>query len=125
MFKTVLFGFRRRIFRIPERLFRHVAPREARRIKKWVGSLPEDHRRVHHFVVKTIPKTGEPVSPQVVAEAVDLPVDEVTKILDYLESRLVYLFRDGGESVVWAYPVTAEPTPHQVRFDTGERVFAA
>lgn len=125
MFKTVLLGFRRRMIRIPERLFRHVVPQQTRRMKKWVGSLPEDHRRVHHYVVKTIPKTGQPVSPQVIANALDMPVDEVNKILDYLERRLVYLFRKGGEAVVWAYPVTAEPTPHQVRFDTGERVFAA
>jgi hypothetical protein len=42
-----------------------------------------------------------------------------------LEARKIFLFRDGEGSVVWAYPVTAEQTPHRIRFRSGETLYAA
>ena len=38
---------------------------------------------------------------------------------------MTFLFRDNHGRVVWAYPVTVEKTPHHVRFDTGEELYAA
>jgi hypothetical protein len=38
---------------------------------------------------------------------------------------MTFLFRNPMGEVAWAYPVTAEPTPHHVTFSTGERTFAA
>jgi hypothetical protein len=49
----------------------------------------------------------------------------VSLILDELESRMTFLCRRGGDDVVWAYPVTAEKTPHQVRIDDGKAFSAA
>ncbi len=49
----------------------------------------------------------------------------MTAILDELERNKTYLFRDAQGAVLWAYPVTAEPTPHPVTFSTGERIYAA
>ena len=47
------------------------------------------------------------------------------KLLDELETRLTFLFRNDEGAVAWAYPVTAEPTPHHAAFSTGERLDAA
>jgi hypothetical protein len=63
--------------------------------------------------------------PEYIARELGLEESRVTEILDELERRLIFLFRPGGRDVVWAYPVTAEPTPHRVAFSSGERVFAA
>ena len=60
-----------------------------------------------------------------VCDELGLPAEEVKLILDQLEARMTFLCRRGGEDVVWAYPVTAEETPHRVTLDTGERFFAA
>ena len=55
---------------------------------------------------------------------VDARVD-VYGSLDELERQMTFLCRRGGESVMWAYPVTAEETPHQVRIDGGAAFSAA
>ena len=52
------------------------------------------------------------------------PGSLVVEILDELERRLIFIFRPGGRDVVWAYPVTAEPTPHHLDFSSGERFSA-
>jgi hypothetical protein len=49
----------------------------------------------------------------------------VTSILADLEARKGFLFRNEDGAVVWAYPVTAEPTPHRIRFKSGETLYAA
>ena len=54
-----------------------------------------------------------------------LPVIAVTSILADLEARKGFLFRNEDGAVVWAYPVTAEPTPHRIRFKSGETLYAA
>jgi hypothetical protein len=42
-----------------------------------------------------------------------------------LEQHLTFLFRNKQGSVVWAYPVTVDPTPHRVTFNTDEQINAA
>jgi hypothetical protein len=49
----------------------------------------------------------------------------VKGILDELERNLFFLVRNAQGAVSWAYPVTVEPTPHQLRFHSGERLYAA
>jgi hypothetical protein len=48
----------------------------------------------------------------------------VNALLDELEKKLV-LFRNEQGAVVWAYPATADRTPHHVTFSTGEQGYAA
>jgi hypothetical protein len=38
---------------------------------------------------------------------------------------MTFLYRGGGESVTWAYPVTVDRTPHRVAFSSGEQTYAA
>jgi hypothetical protein len=110
---------------IPWALFTLVLRRETQRTGRVLGGLDEDHRRVHHFVVRDLPRLAAPMPPEHIAAALDLPLDRVTRILDELERRLVFLFRPGGRDVVWAYPVTVAETPHRLTFSTGERLNAA
>jgi hypothetical protein len=63
--------------------------------------------------------------PDFIADRLGLDEKRVIEVLDELERRLIFLFRPGGRDVVWAYPVTAEPTPHKLAFSSGERIWAA
>ena len=123
--RRVLLGFKRSMVPIPCFLFTRVLPRAARKTKRVLGGLDDEHRRVHHFAVKELPSLARPMPPDFVADGLGLAEERVIEILDELERRLIFLFRPGGRDVVWAYPITAEPTPHRVAFSSGERVWAA
>ena len=90
-----------------------------------VGEVSSQHRTVHHFVVRELPRFGRPMPPGHIADGLGLPVATVAGILVDLEARKGFLFRGRDGAVVWAYPVTAEPTPHRIRFKSGETLYAA
>jgi hypothetical protein len=123
--QKVLLGVRRHMVPIPWGLFRRRFPAEARKTNRALGGLDEEQRRVHHFVVRELPRLGQPMSPDYVAAALQMTETRVVEILDELERRLIFLYRPEGRDVVWAYPVTAEPTPHHLDFSSGERLWAA
>jgi hypothetical protein len=123
--QRVLLGLRRHMLPIPWALFTRVMRREARKTGRALGGLDDEQRRVHHFVVRDLPRLGAPMTPEHIAAALDLPLARVVAILDELERRLIFLHRPGGREVVWAYPVTVATTPHRVTFSTGERLNAA
>jgi len=124
VFERVLLGLGKRMVPVPEWLFRPMVQRDARRLAKR-PNLEPDERRAQHFAVREIPRRREAIAPEVFAAELDLSLDQVSLILDELERRMTFLCRRGGEDVVWAYPVTAEETPHQIRMDGGEAFSAA
>ena len=124
MFERVLLGVGRRMVPVPEVLFRPMVRRDANKLAKRPDLEPKQ-RRVQHFAVREIPRRREAIAPEVFATELDLPLDEVLQLLDELERRMTFLCRRGGESVSWAYPVTADKTPHQVRIDGGTPFSAA
>lgn len=99
--------------------------REKIRYEMAMGFMREDHRRVHHFVVRQLPDAGKPLSPDVIARNIGLDRDLVVSILDDLEKHMTFLFRNKQGDVTWAYPVTVERTPHHLTFSSGEQVYAA
>ena len=124
MFERILLGVGRRMVPVPECLFRPMVQRDAKKLAKR-PALGPDERRIQHFAVREIPRRREAIAPEVFAAELDLSLDQVSLILDELERRLTFLCRRGGEDVNWAYPVTAEETPHQVRIDGGAAFSAA
>jgi hypothetical protein len=46
-------------------------------------------------------------------------------IIGELERALFFVVRNDRNAVSWAFPVTADETPHALAFSTGERCFAA
>jgi len=124
MFGRVLLGVGRRMVPVPEVLFRPMVRRDANKLAKR-SCLETDERRVQHFAVREIPRRSEAIAPEVFARELDLPIDEVHQILDELERRMTFLCRRGGEDVNWAYPVTTDETPHQLRIDGGAAFSAA
>jgi hypothetical protein len=87
--------------------------------------MTPDHQLVRDFVVREMPRLNAPISPETIAAEVHLPLERVRSILDELEHAMTFLFRNGTSAVTWAYPVTVDPTPHQVTFNSGEKLYAA
>ena len=123
--RRVLLGYHYRMVPIPWFLFIRILKQGAKKTKRALGGLDDEQRRVHRFVVKNLPGFARPMPPDYIADRLKLDEARIVRILDELERRLIFLFRPGGRDVVWAYPVTAEPTPHKLVFSTGERVWAA
>ncbi|HMK35963.1 MAG TPA: hypothetical protein VK463_12895 [Desulfomonilaceae bacterium] len=125
MKNRIMIGFWRYMINLPPFVWEKEISKAKRKFEAELGFMSDEHRLVHHFVVKELPYAGEPLSPEVVANKVDLPVRRVSAILDDLEKHMTFLFRDNRGNVVWAYPVTVEKTPHHVTFNTGEELYAA
>jgi hypothetical protein len=60
-----------------------------------------------------------------IARALALQPGLAANLLDDLEKHLFFLVRNARGDVSWAFPVTSDPTPHRLRFSTGERIFGA
>ncbi len=87
--------------------------------------LSAEHQRVRNFVVLELPKRAQPLAPGWIASKLQMREERVVQILDDLERHKTFLFRNPNGEVTWAYPVTADQTPHHMTFSTGEQVNAA
>ena len=87
--------------------------------------MTDAHHLVRDTVVTELPRYRAPLPPALVAHKTALTVSEVDPILEELEAKLFFLTRNAVGDVSWAYPVTAEPTPHRLQFSTGESIYAA
>jgi hypothetical protein len=88
--------------------------------------MTSDHHLIRNFVVSELPcNQGNPLRPEDIAQRLRLPLSRVSTILEELQKHLFFLVRNQAGEVSWAFPVTVERTPHQLSFNTGERVFAA
>ena len=125
MNKSLLLGLWKYLLRIPRQIWQAEVARSAKSGRARADFLSQDHHRVRDFVVLELPRRGTPLPPEVIADALDLPLERTRQILDELEQGMTFLFRNEGGEVVWAYPVTAEPTPHRIRFSSGEQIYAA
>jgi hypothetical protein len=125
MSNSLLLGIWRLVVGLPQPLWQREVGRQARGAADRLGFMSEDHHRVRDFAVRELPRVGKPLSPELIAQQLDLPLDQVKSILDELEIRMTFLYRGEGESVTWAYPVTVDRTPHHVTFSSGEQVYAA
>ena len=121
----LLIGLQRHMIPIPRMIWQWQVRRGARGVKAHLGFMSEEHHLVREFAVRELPNVGEPLSPEFIAENLNLPGARVKSILDELEKHMTFVCRNSEGAVVWAYPVTVESTPHHVSFSTGEQVHAA
>jgi hypothetical protein len=121
----LMIGLWRFIIKAPPSLWQKQITKSIRRFEKEHQFMTDEHRRVHHFVVRELPILGRPMPPSYAADQLNLPLDRVVSIFDDLEKHMTFLYRNPQGEVIWAYPVTVEKTPHQVTFSTGEQLYAA
>jgi hypothetical protein len=120
-----MLGFWRYVINMPSFLWEKQISKAKRKFETEHGFLSEQHRSIHHFVVRELPRVAKPLSPELVVDKLNISIDRVKVLLDDLEKRMTFLWRNSKGEVVWAYPVTVDKTPHQVTFSTGEELYAA
>jgi hypothetical protein len=125
MNKSLLLGLWKFLIRIPRSIWQGEVARSAENGQNRIGFMSADHHKVRDYVVLELPRRGAPIPPEDIASAVNLPLQRTQEILDELEKGMTFLFRNEKGEVAWAYPVTAEPTPHRIRFSSGEQIYAA
>ena len=125
MRNNLLLGLWRLMVPLPETLWQGQVIKEAEDMLASLAFMSEDHHRVRDFVVIEIPRVGEPLLPETIAGALDLPLSRVIDLLDELERNMTFLFRNEQGAVTWAYPVTVDQTPHRIAFSSGEQGYAA
>ena len=89
------------------------------------ANVSEEERKVHRFVVMTMTETNEPVTPEYIAEKLEMALDQVKDTIHKLEELKVFFYRYNHHGINWAYPVTAEKQIHKMVFSTGEQCHAA
>ena len=94
-------------------------------IAKTLGFMTNAHHLIRNFVVRELPSVGKPLSPEWISAELNLSLKKTIEILDELEKNLFFLVRNEQGDVTWAFPVTADKTPHRMTFSTGERINAA
>ncbi|MGD8794148.1 MAG: hypothetical protein PVF47_16470 [Anaerolineae bacterium] len=121
----LLLGLGRTMIPVPGALWQRLVARQAQQTTAGLGFMSAGHHRLRDLVVVELPRQGRPLSPAWIAQRLDLPPARVGALLDELEERMTFLFRNPRGEVTWAYPVTVEPTAHHVTLSTGEEVYAA
>ncbi|MBA4394826.1 MAG: hypothetical protein C0407_14845 [Desulfobacca sp.] len=125
MTNKLLTGFWRAMVGVPPILWEKQIEKAKHKVKKSTRFMSPEHRLVHHFVVRELPRVGAPIPAERVARYLALTLEQTVQILRELEEHLTFLYRNDQGEVVWAYPVTIEKTPHRITFESGERLYAA
>ncbi len=130
MEETVLIGEGADFRRISTEAWKQALEQAPGRIAPRLEFMGEEHHLLRNFVVRQMPAAGpEGLSPEFIARELNLSADRCETLLDELERKLFFLVRDpsgsGNPNVTWAFPVTVEPTPHRIRFSTGESTYGA
>ncbi|MCL4251861.1 MAG: hypothetical protein KJ065_27160 [Anaerolineae bacterium] len=125
MSQNLLLGVSRFLLPIPRFIWQRQIDRNARDMEASLSFMSNEHHMIRDFVVTEIARGGKPLSPALIADVLSLPLAQVISILDDLEKHMTFLFRNEQGDVVWAYPVTAEKTPHSVTLNSGETCYAA
>ena len=121
----LMLGLWRYMLKVPPFLWEKQIFKAKKKFEAENSFMSEEHRLVHHFVVKELPSLGKPISLEFIANRLNLSISRVKAILDDLEKRMTFLFRNKEGEVVWAYPVTVDKTPHHLTVSTGEQLYAA
>lgn len=125
MNKNLLLSLWKYLLRIPLSTWQGEVAHNEENGRNRIGFMSADHHKIRDFVVLEIPRRGTPIAPEDIARGVEIPLQRTQEILDELEKGMTFLFRNAKGEVAWAYPVTAEPTPHRMRFSSGEQIYAA
>ncbi len=125
MKNNLLLGIWRHLFPVPSAIWQKQVAEKAEHTRAHLAFMSPDHHRVRNLVVRELPRVGKPLAPEWIARELNLPLENVVTLLDDLERRLTFLFRNSEGAVAWAYPVTVDETPHRITLSTGEKIFAA
>ena len=87
--------------------------------------VTEEERRLHRYVVQRVTDTNQPVLPEDISVALDMPLDQVLKMIEKLEALKVFFYRYNSTGINWAYPVTSDEREYKLTFNSGKECTAA
>jgi hypothetical protein len=125
MSENILLGQGQEINEFPRTAWEKHLVEAPKHMEQRLSFMTDAHHLVRYFVVTELPRKGKPIDPETISSALQIPRETIEGILDELEKNLFFLVRNEQGFVTWAYPVTVEPTPHSVSFNTGERFYGA
>ncbi len=125
MTATVLLAKGNELIQLPEGEWMQQKLQAPNHVRPRLAFMTEDHHRVRYYVVREMPRFGRPILPEEIGQALDLPIARVNQILDELERKMFFLWRNERGAVEWAYPVTTASTAHHLTYSSGERLDAA
>jgi hypothetical protein len=125
MTETILVGRGTEITTIATGHWKAELSKVPERMKTRLSFMTRQHHQVRYFVVRNLPRIAQPISPDLIATKLKIPLARVKKILVELEENLFFLLRDSHGHVAWAFPVTSDKTRHPLLFSTGEQIYAA
>ncbi len=118
-------GFRGFMMRIPPLLSEKGAKKGEKGAKANADCLSKEERRVHHFIVMKMAVVTDPITPELIANELDIPNDMVHEIINKLENLKTFIYRGDGKGINWAYPLSLENTGFRMTASSGEQFFAA
>lgn len=110
---------------VPAPLAEFLVVQESARWARIFAALSPMDADVRQLAVQHLPAANGPLSAAALAELAGLTLEEVRGALVRLHRLLGFLAIDDDGAVTWAYPVSADQTPHRLTFETGERMTAA
>jgi hypothetical protein len=125
MKENILANAGNQLTEIPREIWQQHVDQTTQDISKVLGFMTKAHHLIRYFVVRELPRIGKPIPPVLISDELNIPLSKTIEILDDLEKNLFFLVRNERGEISWAFPVTADKTPHQLTFSTGERLNAA
>jgi hypothetical protein len=125
MKENILASAGNQLTEIPREIWEQHVAQTTQDISKKLGFMTKAHHLIRYFVVRELPRIGKPIPPELISDELSIPLSKTSEILDDLEKNLFFLVRNEQGEIAWAFPVTADKTPHQLTFSTGESLNAA
>jgi hypothetical protein len=125
MKENILASAGNQLTEIPREIWEQHVAQTAQDISKKLGFMTKAHHQIRFFVVRELPRIGKPIPAELISDELNIALSRTTEILDDLEKNLFFLVRNEQGEIAWAFPVTADKTPHQLTFSTGESLNAA
>jgi hypothetical protein len=123
--ESVLIAHGRDFQRKPLLEWQAAVRRATDKMRERLDFMTAGHHAVRTFVVRELPQFQRPISIMEIAASVGLTVSRVQSIVEELERKLFFLVRNRAGEVAWAFPLTADRTPHEMKLSTGQRTFGA
>ena len=89
MRNKLMAGVWRYMLRIPPFLWEKQIKKAAGKVKRSTRFMSPEHRSVHHFVVKEMPRIGDPISSERVAQELGLTLERAEAILKDLRTVII------------------------------------
>ena len=118
-------GFRGFMIPIPPRLAAIGSRRGEKGTRANADRLSKQERSVHHFIVVKMAVVKGPITAEMIADKLRIPIDRVNEIIDKLENLKTFVYHGDGKGINWAYPFSLENTGFRMTASSGEQFFAA